>query len=331
MANNPYYQGPISDHFDGTRFFNPHQAATDRSPIELLRWRLLGTRARWEPETPVASAAEPEAPVDGLSVTMVGHASVLIQVAGKNLLVDPVWSERASPFSFLGPKRANRPGIAFEDLPSIDGVLVTHNHYDHLDAVTLTRLAAAHSPRFITPLGTDTVIARAARGCVTEVGDWGDSFTFGESVTVTLHPAHHWSARGIGDRRMALWCGFVIQTPVGVIYVAGDTAYGDGGIFRQVSRQFGHPVVALLPIGAYEPRWFMRHQHTNPDEAVRIMLDCGAQQGLGVHWGTFQLTDEPRFAPVTELEEACARHGVAGASFHAMRPGDVWRRGTDVT
>lgn len=329
---------PRSDHFDGRQFFNPGQPSTDRSVADLLRWQVLGRRGDWPVQSgPVQSGPAqdvavppvmPPAQVDGLAVTMIGHASVLIQVAGVNVLVDPVWSERVSPVRFAGPRRADAPGIAFDDLPPIHAVLVTHNHYDHLDADTLRRLASIHRPRFVAPLGNDTVIARATGSRVNvgevNVGDWGDRFVLGPGVDATLHPAHHWSARQPGDRRKALWCGFVLRTPAGPVYVAGDTAYGDGTIFRQVQDRFGPPVVAILPIGAYEPRWFMRNQHVNPDEAVRIMLDCGAIQALGVHWGTFQLTDEARSAPPAALLEACRTHGVDPARFLALRPGDVW-------
>ncbi len=315
---------PLSDHFDGQRFFNPGQASTDRSVAELLRWRLSGTRAAWTPAPPVV-AAKPARHEDRLTVTMVGHASVLIQVAGRNILVDPVWSRRASPFRFAGPKRATAPGIDFADLPPIDTVLLSHNHYDHMDAATLRLLHAAHRPRILTPLGNDRILARIIPGARVEVGDWGARFDLDGTVSITLHPAHHWSARSPRDRRTALWCGFVLGTPQGPVYVAGDTAYGDGAIFHQVRQRFGPPLLAVLPIGAYEPRWFMRQQHCNPDEAVRILNDCGAGHALGVHWGTFQLTDEPREAPAAALQAACRDHGLAPGRFVALQPGDVWR------
>ena len=203
----------------------------------------------------------------------------------------------------------------------IDAVLLTHSHYDHLDTATLRRLGRI---RTIAPLGLDAVLARAAPALQVETGDWGARFPIGPDVVLTLHPAYHWSARRLLDRRMALWCGFVLQTPRGTVYVAGDTAYGDGVIFRAVRDQFGPPLAAVLPIGAYEPRWFMRTQHVNPDEAARILLDCGARQGLGVHWGTFRLTDEGRLEPPAALLQACRDHGIDPARFTAMRPGDVW-------
>jgi L-ascorbate metabolism protein UlaG (beta-lactamase superfamily) len=326
VARNRYYAGPPSDHFDGVRFFNPGQAGTDRSPAALLRWRMGGGRARWPSQVANGPAAKPPERAGGLRITMVGHASVLIQTAGRNLLVDPVWSERASPLRWAGPKRVNAPGVAFADLPPIDAVLITHNHYDHLDLATLRRLWSAHRPRFIAPLGNEALIATAIGAGRTETADWGDTIAIGNDVRVTMVPAHHWSARGYGDRRMALWCGFVIQTPAGAVYNSGDTAYGDGRLFADIATRFGAPDAAILPIGAYEPRWFMKDQHADPDEAVRIMMACGAGQALGVHWGTFQLTNEPRLEPKEALAAALERHGIARARFLAFEPGDVWSR-----
>jgi L-ascorbate metabolism protein UlaG (beta-lactamase superfamily) len=326
VVRNQYYAGPPSDHFDGVRFFNPGQAGTDRSPAALLRWRMGGGRARWPSRVADGPAAKPLSRVAGLRITMIGHATVLIQTAGRNLLVDPVWSERASPVRWAGPKRVNAPGVAFADLPPIDAVLITHNHYDHLDLATLRRLSSAHRPRFIAPLGNETLIASAIGAGRTQTADWGGVIPVGGDVLVTLVPAHHWSARGYGDRRMALWCGFVIQSPAGIVYNSGDTAHGDGRIFTEIATRFGPPDAAILPIGAYEPRWFMKDQHADPDEAVRIMMACGAAQALGVHWGTFQLTNEPRLAPKEALAAALERHGIAPERFLAFEPGDVWSK-----
>jgi len=325
MANNRYYRGPVSGHYDGTRFFNPDHPDTDRRLREMLRWRFGETRAPW-PDTVAVTQAVPEACVAGLRVTMVGHATVLIQAAGRNFLVDPVWSERASPYSWAGPRRVTAPGIAFDDLPPIDAVLLTHNHYDHLDIVTLERLWRRDRPRIIAPLGNDAVIAGGAPDVAVQTGDWGDAFDFGGGASVRLHPAQHWSARGFRDRRMALWCGFILETPVGHAYVVGDTGYGNGRIFRDVKALCPSLDLAIVPIGAYAPRWFMKDQHTDPDEAVQIMLDCGARQALGVHWGAFQLTDEPRLEPQERLAVASAAHGIDARAFLALEPGDVWTK-----
>jgi L-ascorbate metabolism protein UlaG (beta-lactamase superfamily) len=230
----------------------------------------------------------------------------------------------SQPFTLGRPKRVNDPGVAFADLPPIDAVLITHNHYDHLDIATLRWLKGAHHPRFIAPLGNDVPLAKAIGTNVTETADWGDTIPIGDQVGVTLIPAHHWSARVLGDRRMALWCGFVIQSSAGLVYNAGDTAYGDGRIFFDVAERFGTPDVAILPIGAYEPRWFMKDQHANPEEAVRTMMACRARQALGVHWGTFQLTNEARLAPKEALAAALRQHDIAQDRFLALEPGEVW-------
>jgi L-ascorbate metabolism protein UlaG (beta-lactamase superfamily) len=257
-------------------------------------------------------------------VAFVGHVTVLLQTAGLNILIDPVWSERASPFGFIGPKRVNDPGIAFADLPPIDVVLVTHNHYDHLDAATLTRLAQAHGPRVITPLVNDTIMREFAPTFRTEAHDWGDRVELGAACAVTLVPARHWSARGLFDRNKALWCAFVIETPAGRIFYVGDSGYGDGGHFRHVRERHGPIRLACLPVGAYEPRWFMREQHMNPEEAVRAFHDCGAEQALGHHFGTFPLTDEPHDAPAQALAAARRAANIAPERFRLLRPGEVW-------
>lgn len=317
---NPYYAGPTSDHFDGLRFFNTDHAETDRSFRDLLRWRLNEERAAWSRPVPVRPAV-PDARVAGLRATMVGHASVLIQSGGLNLLTDPVWSERASPLRFVGPRRMSAPGIAFDTLPPIDAVLLSHNHYDHMDMATLRRLHAEHRPLIVTPLGNDAILRRAIPGVRVSAGDWWDRIDIGKGGEVTIVPAHHWSARTGRDRRMALWSGFMLSTNGGRAYFAGDTGYGDGRIFRAMRQRVGRPDMALIPIGAYAPRWFMSPQHTDPNEAVRIMEEIEADRAVGIHWGVFQLTDERREEPPELLLEALARRGIAVDLFPAGEPG----------
>jgi L-ascorbate metabolism protein UlaG (beta-lactamase superfamily) len=320
---NRYHQAPITDHFDGERFFNPGMPTTDRSIRELLRWRFGPHGASWLP-TPTITPVKPALRVKGLRITMVGHATLLIQAAGVNLLTDPVWSDRASPLRFAGPKRATAPGVLLKDLPPIDAVLLSHNHYDHLDISTLRQLHDVHAPLMVMPLGNDAIIRRAVNGARLSAGDWHDRIGIAAHVAVTLTPAHHWSARGIRDRRMALWAGMFVDTPAGNIWFAGDTGYGDGAIFRDIRARYGRPDVALLPIGAYAPRWFMAAQHTDPEEAVQIMRDTDANHALGIHWGTFRLTDEPRDEPISRLSAALDAAGVSPQRFVAATPGSVY-------
>jgi len=321
-----YYEGALSDHFDGIRFVDPQGVAPKSIPDLVRFWGTRGGRSAWAPWVPSPYADHPPARVDGadLRVSFVGHASLLIQTAGLNILVDPVWSERASPLDFAGPKRVNAPGIAFAALPKIDIVLVSHNHYDHLDVATLSHLADAHRPRVIAPLGNDAVMHAHDPAIAAEAYDWGDRVTLSSDVTVTLAPMRHWSARGLFDRNKALWAAFIIATPAGRIYHVGDSGYGDGFRFREARALYGPFRLAILPIGAYEPRWFMRDQHMEPDESVKAFLDCGAEYALAHHHGTFHLTDEAIEAPVQGLAAALARDNIESLRFRALKPGQVW-------
>lgn len=326
---NPYYSGPPGENFDGRFFFNP-EGIPPRAFADLLRWQLGGGRARWPSrwDSPFGPARpDPTVAPDRMRVTMVGHASLLVQAGGFNFLTDPVWSERVSPFSFAGPRRVNAPGIAFEDLPRIDAVLVSHNHYDHMDLSTLKLLKQAHDPLVIAPLGNDAIIRETIPDMRVMVGNWGDSFELAGArgrARVHIEPAHHWSARGTADRRMALWSAFVVEGAGGPFYVAGDTGFHRGINYAAAARKHGRFRLAILPIGAYEPRWFMEGQHQNPEEAVEGMRLLGADHAAGCHWGTFQLTNEPIEEPRDLLHAALDARSIGRDRFRAMLPGEVW-------
>jgi L-ascorbate metabolism protein UlaG (beta-lactamase superfamily) len=322
MQRNPYYSGPISDHFDGTRFFI-RGYSRDKTRADMWRWLTTRRRARWPLYWPSPYYDHPPARVTGdtIRVTMIGHASVLLQTQGLNVLIDPVWSERASPVGFAGPRRVNRPGVDLDQLPPLDAVLISHNHYDHMDVATLSKLARRHAPRFITPLGNDVILRRADRAIDAEAYDWGARVVLSGRVSIHLLPAFHWSARGWNDKRMALWCAFMIETAGGPIYHIADTGWGNGSLFSDIRERFGPPRLALIPIGAYEPRWFMQANHIDPEEAVRVFQLCGARRALGHHWGTFQLTDEQIDDPPHRLAAALDAAGLQREVFQPMRPG----------
>ena len=287
---NPYYSGPPNDHFDGVRFFNPGHPDTDRGLRNILRWKLKEKAARW-PQSVLAQQTAPDARVTGMRTTVVGHASALIQGGSLNVLTDPVWSARASPIPFAGPRRVCAPGIAFEALPPIDAVLLSHNHYDHMDLSTLRRLHLQHRPLMVAPLGNDTILRRAIPGVRVVTGDWWDRIDIGGG--------------GIDDRPgVSLVVSYGTRPAHGAVVRLHAEHGGGQHLFRRRHRlwgrphfpgsatRIGRPDLALIPIGAYAPRWFMSAQHTNPIEAVQILEDLEATRGVGIHWGVFQLTDD---------------------------------------
>jgi L-ascorbate metabolism protein UlaG (beta-lactamase superfamily) len=322
---NSYYSGPVSDHFDGTRFFNLG-GFEPKGRLDFFRWQLTEPRASWPssfpspfpPDRPPASVAG-----DAIRIAYVGHASFLVQAGGLNILIDPVWAERASPFAFVGPRRVNPPGIAFEDLPQIHGVLITHNHYDHMDVAAIERLWRRFAPRIVTPLGNDAILRAAVPDLAVETVDWDTTVDLGGGLVVHAEPSQHWSARGAFDRSHALWASFVLQAGARKLYCVGDTGFGDGATFTRVRRRHPGLTAALLPIGAYEPRWFMGTSHMNPDDAVQALELCGAAQAFGHHWGTFRLTNEAVDRPALDLAVALAERSVPPERFAALRPGEV--------
>ncbi|HET7434850.1 MAG TPA: MBL fold metallo-hydrolase [Thermoanaerobaculia bacterium] len=299
----PRYHGPQSDHFNGRTFFNPRP---DRqSEGSFLKWQMTKQPGFWREWVDAPFGPPPPARVaDGrVRITWVNHATMLVQLDGVNLLTDPIWSERCSPFSVIGPKRHRPPGIRFEDLPPIDAILVSHNHYDHLDLPTLRRFRGT---RIFAPLGNAALMARHGVKSARDL-DWWQAAAINYDVTITLVPAQHFCARSISDRDRTLWGGFVISGPSGHVYFAGDTGWGSH--FEQIAARFQPIRAALLPIGAYLPRWFMKPAHISPVEAVDAHHVLRAGTSIAMHYGTFNLGDDGELEPLHDLNAAIAAKG----------------------
>ncbi|WP_052046303.1 MBL fold metallo-hydrolase [Candidatus Paracaedibacter symbiosus] len=299
-----YYKGPKSNHFDGTVFFNHNAPNTRHSLYDVISWLWKRKPNPWPKYVANTFTDVPPKRVlgDEIRISFVGHVTFLIQTQGLNILTDPIWSKRASPFQFIGPKRVNDPGINFDNLPPIDIVWVSHNHYDHLDLPTLQRLWKRDKPRIITPLGNDTIINKV--NVPAEAYDLGECASLSKSVKLHLEPMLHWSARGRLDRNKALWAAMILETPAGNIYFIGDSGYGDGTYFRQAREKFTSFKAALLPIGAYAPRWFMKDIHMNPEETLKAQRDLGNPLMIPTHYDTFPLADESYGEALTTLEKA---------------------------
>jgi L-ascorbate metabolism protein UlaG (beta-lactamase superfamily) len=312
----------LSDHFDGNRYFNPTlpngHSPSLRSTLKMLR----EPRSRWPvwvENKGVPRLKEPLA-ADEVAITFVNHATFLIQTGGITILTDPVWSKRASPFRWIGPKRVRRPGVAFEDLPRINVILLSHNHYDHLDVATLTQLRHCFAPTVLAAAG-DARVLRPIGFKDTRELDWWSETQINDTLKVTFVPAQHFSARGLFDRQKSLWGGYLIENYGRRIYFAGDTGYSTH--FSQIKRRLGPPDIAMLGIGAYEPRWFMKPIHMNPAEAVCAHRDLASKQSIGMHFGTFQLTTEAIEQPQADLERAISDSGIPKSEFVTLHEGET--------
>jgi L-ascorbate metabolism protein UlaG (beta-lactamase superfamily) len=291
---------PLVEHFRDGRFFNPGASAQGfGSALKWMTKRKIGPWRKWIDSAP---GPKPPARVDGseLRVTFVNHSTVLLQTEGLNILTDPVWSQRVSPVSFSGPRRHRAPGIRFEDLPPIDCLLISHNHYDHFDRPTLKRIASLHRPMVFCPLGLANPLRHIGFREVHEL-DWWQSQPW-RHLRIHCLPAQHFSARTPFDRNRTLWSGWLLESPNGNLYFAGDTGFCD--VFAAIKDRLSPLRLALLPIGAYEPEWFMGPVHMTPEQAVEARAILQASVAIGIHFGTFALADDGETAPVDRLRRA---------------------------
>lgn len=317
----PSYRGPLSDHFDGQRFHNPGAPQTERSLGDVIGLVTAEGAVPWPEEVALRPQPPPPARVErgALRVTFVNHATVLVQLDGLNILTDPIYSERASPLSMVGPRRVHAPGVVLADLPRIHLVLVSHSHYDHLDLPTLQALWARDQPRVVVGLGTAPILRAAGVPKVREL-DWWRGFRDPSGVRITSVPVQHFANRGLCDAGGQLWTGYVIEGAGGPVYFAGDT--GAGPHFAAARARFGDFRLAILPIGAYQPEWFMAPIHIDPAGAVAAHLELGAQRSLGMHFGTFDLAFEGQDDPPRALAAARAARGVEPDAFFVLAPGE---------
>ena len=320
QISTPGYNGPETDHFDGTKFHNPDKLR-GRGLYDMAKWAITGNRGKWRQLRPkditYGTIEHSYSMGDDMSITFINHSTFLIQMDGINILTDPVWGKRVSPYSWVGPKRMRPPGIRFDDLPPIDLVLISHNHYDHLDISTVQRLHFEHDPHFITPLGVEQYLNSKGINNTVDL-DWWQEYTFDDDTLITGVPAQHFSGRGVFDRDQTLWCGYVLQHPAGTLYFAGDTSYGS--FFTGIGDAFDIDL-SLIPIGAYKPRWFMQPIHTDPDEAVQIHRDVQSSVSIGSHFGTFPLADEGMDEPKDDLATAQNKYSITESDFFVLEEG----------
>jgi L-ascorbate metabolism protein UlaG (beta-lactamase superfamily) len=299
--------------------------------IEFMRWKLARNKPVWpklaevNPNINKANLAKTISG-DDIQVTYINHSSFLIQVGGKNIITDPIWSSHAGPFGKLGVKRSVYPGLNIEDLPPIDFILISHSHYDHLDLPTIENITKNHNPQIITGMGVTHYIdycKKSPERCF-EMQWWENTKTINSEVIFNFVPAHHWSSRYLLDKNITLWGGFVIQHKNKNIYFAGDTGFSDGKLFQTIKDKYGEFRLSLLPIGAYKPSWFFSPMHISPAEAVKIFKILNSTYAVPMHFEVFELADDGYKDPIIDLKKALQTEGIQEYKFNIMQPGNTW-------
>lgn len=313
---------PTSDHFDGKRFFNPTLPKGSFPRVSNGLKMIFEKRSRWpiRVENQGVPRVDARPGSNAVAVTFVNHATFLIQVSGLSILTDPIWSKRASPLRWLGPPRVREPGVGFADLPEIHLVLLSHNHYDHLDIETLKSIGRQFDPVVLVASGDKQLVESTGLNKVHEL-DWWEEIQVRPGFKITFTPAQHFSGRTLFDRQKSLWGGYLIQNGHQRIYFGGDSGYSNH--FSEIKRKLGPPDIAILGIGAYEPRWFMKPVHMNPEEAIRAHIDLGAKQSIGMHFGTFHMSAESIDQPLIDLKAALSKEGVPESRFIALHEGET--------
>ncbi|ATH07797.1 Zn-dependent hydrolase [Halobacteriovorax marinus] len=309
-----------SPNFNGSTFSYENKII-NKSFFELLKWKFTSDDTPWPNEIEVTPIEiDKQRVYNGINLVFINHSTFLIQTMGLNILTDPIWSDRASPFSFIGPKRVRQTPLKLSQLPPIDIVLIGHDHYDHLDIDTLVKINKSHSPNFIVGLGVELLLNEHGIEKTIPL-DWHESYNQA-GINFTFVPCQHWSARGLFDRNETLWGSFIIEAKK-KIYFASDTGYSEH--FKKQRERYGQMDISLLPIGAYEPRWFMKEQHMNPRDSVLAHIDLQSKLTIGMHFGTFKLTNEGVNTPLEELDAALNEFKIKKSEFIAPKFGQKFR------
>lgn len=317
-AKEKRYEG--IEHFNPrtNKFFNPDIPNYDKGLLDVLSWKIKHKAAKW-PQW-IENKTSPNLPAElkrnEMAITFINHSSFLIQIGNINILTDPIFSQRTSPVSWAGPKRVRPPGIDFSQLPKIDYVIISHNHYDHLDLNTLTKLEKKFSPLVFVPIGDGKLLKSQGITNVHELDWWQSKKDLKDNLKITFTPAQHFSGRGLFDRMESLWGSYVLSLNNLNLFFGGDTGYSKH--FKEIKHRLGEMDFSLIPIGAYEPRWFMKAMHVNPDEAVQAHIDLKSKKSIGMHFGTFQLTDEAIDQPIIDLEAAKQKHSLKSDEFTVL-------------
>jgi len=317
---------PISNHFDGEVFYNLDHQVT-KNFIDVIHWKLGFTQKEWpnyvEISDPKNNAEKFKNNKMPFITSHINHATHLIKFDEVNVITDPIFSMRCSPFQWIGPKRVHQPGMSLEHLPQIDFVVISHNHYDHMDEDSLKEIHKKHQAKFIVPLGNKIILEKVGIKNIVEL-DWWESYKI-KNLSITLVPAQHWSLRLGTSRNVALWGGYIFEYQNGdtrkTSYFSGDTGFGS--FFHEIRKRFPRMDLALLAIGAYEPRWFMKEQHINPKDAIRIHQILSSKLSIASHYGTFQLSDEEIDQPVKKLNDLLKRSKKNKYPFIATSFGDL--------
>jgi L-ascorbate metabolism protein UlaG (beta-lactamase superfamily) len=308
------------DHFDGKTYFNPYDKRK-RKFLHFLLWQLTRRATPWPSHVPVVlqKARQQRVKKGELWVMYIGHSTTLIQIDGFNILTDPIWSERASPLSWIGPKRVSMPGIRFEDLPPIDFVLISHCHYDHLDLPTLKKLEERDHPQFFVAMGNQLLLKSIGIQSVREL-DWWNQVELASGLSLSFVPSQHFAARTLWDVNRTLWGGYMIKSLSHFVYFAGDTGYSP--FFKEIRNRLGAPTLSFIPIGAFKPLWLMQPVHLGPRDAIQAHLDLESKQSIAIHFGTFRLSDEGIDEPVVELQRELQRRQIDPNKFLILKPGE---------